>query len=87
MIKKYNNISLMLGIPAFIIQMTGAMKSIPALFGLGTIMLLIAFGFYAKSKGRSPLWGLAAILGIIGVLLLAVLKEKPLENAENPPQK
>ena len=41
----------------------------------GAVLLLIAFGFYAKYKGRSSLWALAGLLSCLGLLLMAVLKD------------
>jgi hypothetical protein len=82
MIAKYNNISLLLGIPGLVIQMAGAVKSNPALFVIGTILLITGFSFYAKAKGRSPAWGLFGLLSWVGILILALLKEKPAQTKQ-----
>jgi len=42
----------------------------------GTVLLLIGFAFYARSKGRNPRWCLLALLSIIGWILLILLKDK-----------
>ena len=42
----------------------------------GTSLAIIGFGYYAKAKGRSMAWGLAGFLGLIGLLILAVLKDR-----------
>lgn len=73
----------MIGIPGLVIQGYSAMKDAYGLFALGTILLVVAFGFYAKSKNRSPAWGLVGLLGIIGLLVLALIKEKP-QNPNSP---
>jgi hypothetical protein len=41
---------------------------------VGTTILLIGFGFYVKSKGRSPAWCLLALLSLAGWLILILLK-------------
>jgi hypothetical protein len=46
-----------------------------AIMVLGCILLFAGVGLYAKSKGRSPLWSVCAILGIIGLLVLAGLRD------------
>lgn len=43
---------------------------------LGFILLLVGFAYYAKMKGRSRAWCLVAFLGIIGLVILACLKDK-----------
>ena len=77
MIAKYNNISLLLGIPGLVIQMAGAVRSMPIVFVIGTILLITGFSFYAKAKGRNPAWGLFGLLSWVGILVLALIKEKP----------
>ncbi len=42
---------------------------------LGTIALLIGLAYYARAKGRSSWWCLFAFLSIIGLLVLACLKD------------
>ena len=43
---------------------------------LGCILLLVGCAYYAKMKGRSPAWCLVSFLGIIGLVILACLKDK-----------
>lgn len=88
MIKRYNNLSFLFFIPGMIAQMAGVILlekhaiSDPLgslALGLaigGTLMALTGFGFYAKAKGRSPFWALAGCIGLSGLLLLAVLKDR-----------
>jgi hypothetical protein len=45
-------------------------------WGVGTVLLLIGLGYYAVAKGRNAVWCLAAILGIFGLIILALLKDR-----------
>jgi hypothetical protein len=45
-------------------------------FFIGTILLIVGLGLYAKAKGYSPLFGLFGLLSIIGVIVLAVLPDR-----------
>ena len=80
MIKEYNRKSFCFGIPGIILQiggnfiMTGNVATAISL--IGTALLLIGFVFYAKAKGRHPAWCLFAFLSIIGLIVLACLKDK-----------
>ncbi|MBN1394535.1 MAG: hypothetical protein JW959_05900 [Pirellulales bacterium] len=87
MIARYNNKSLLFGIPGIILQITGRVGSLPGaesessgLFLLvmlaGTILLLIGLAYYAMAKGRHAAWCLFAFLSIIGLIVLACLKDK-----------
>jgi hypothetical protein len=57
-----------------------------SIYLVGTLLLLIGFGFYVRSKGRSPAWRLLALLSIIGWVILIFLKDKSFSslNQENP---
>jgi hypothetical protein len=57
-----------------------------SIYLVGTLLLLIGFGFYVRSKGRSPAWCLLALLSIIGWVILIFLKDKSFSslNQENP---
>ena len=70
-----------------ILQIAGGLihptRSYPlfAIFGwlitiIGTILLLVGFAFYAKSKGRSIAWSLLALLSIVGWVILILLGDK-----------
>lgn len=88
MIKRYNNLSFLFFIPGMIAQVAGMIMSeehaAPDPIGIlgvvlllgGTALVITGFGFYAKAKGRSPLWGLAGCIGLPGLLMLAVLKDR-----------
>ena len=83
MIARYNNISLGLGAPGLILQVVGnVMASKPenqgtgrVLVALGTLLLIGGLGMYAKAKGRSLAWGLMGFLSIIGLIVLAMLRD------------
>jgi uncharacterized membrane protein YjjB (DUF3815 family) len=47
-----------------------------ALLLVGTVLAIVGFGYYAKAKGRSMAWGLFGFLGLIGLVVLALLKDK-----------
>ncbi len=83
MIKRYNNMSLALGVPGIILQIVGNIMSRnpgQLLLGLllalvGTGLLLAGLAYYALAKGRNPAWCLMAFLSIIGLIVLACLKD------------
>ena len=70
-IKKLNRISLGLAIPGIALQAMG--QAYPLLNIPGLILVLFGFGYYAKMKGRSPVWCLMAFFSCIGLIVLAVL--------------
>ncbi len=87
MIAKYNRLSFVWGVPGIILQIGGNVVSqavqspLVALLGLcialvGTALLLVGIAYYAKAKGRHPVWCLLAFLSLIGLLLLLFLKDK-----------
>lgn len=84
MIARYNNISLALGIPGIILQIAGnVMRTTSAdptlgfvVLLAGTALLISGLGVYANAKGRSPVWGLMDFLSFIGLIVLAILKDR-----------
>ena len=84
MIENYNRLSFVYGIPGLVLQILGNLKaqaadgptfwSVIAL--LGTILLFVGFAYYAKAKGRHWAWCFMALLSIIGLIVLACLKDK-----------
>ncbi len=85
MIKEWNQKSFYFGIPGIILQIVGRIMMNPdggkAGLGLlmalaGTGLLLAGFAYYAKAKGRHPAWCLMAFLSIIGLIVLACLKDR-----------
>ncbi len=87
MIRRYNNLSFALFLPGAALQIiamvmkerSGSEDFSPTsllLLVVGTLMAIAGLGCYAKAKGRSPLWCLAGMLGIIGILLLSILKDE-----------
>jgi hypothetical protein len=84
-IKRYNNLSFLFFIPGVILQIIGLVRQgneqelnpiTTGLLLLGTVLAIIGFGYYAKAKGRSMVWGLAGFLGLIGLVILALLKDR-----------
>ena len=88
MIKHYNNKSFLYFIPGMIMQVAGIVlqgpKDAPGehqglaliLLLVGTVLAFIGFGYYAKAKGRSMAWGLCGFLSLVGLVILALLKDK-----------
>jgi hypothetical protein len=55
-------------------------QSSSALIGVsGIILIVMGCSTQATARGRSPLWGLCGILGPLGILFIAVLKDKEKE--------
>ena len=94
MIAEYNTKSFIFGIPGLILQTAGwfvrdaegfvtPLGSVIALCGTG--LLLVGFIFYAKAKGRHPAWCLVGFLSLIGLIILACLKDKtiPMTSEKN----
>jgi hypothetical protein len=87
MIARYNNISLALGIPGLILQIAANVIRVSSenqylavlAWVAGTALLVGGFVMYAKSKGRSPAWGLMGFLSIIGLIVLAMLEDRTLK--------
>ena len=86
MIAEYNNKSLAFGVPGLVLQIGGNIASsfstdptIAALGGValivGTILLIVGLAYYAIAKGRHPAWCLMGFLSIIGLIVLAYLKD------------
>jgi len=79
MIAQYNRKSFYWGVPGIILQFGGLFVDALQGFGLlGTILLLVGLGYYAKAKGRNWAWGLFAFLPIIGIIVLLCLKDESL---------
>ena len=85
MIAEYNRKSFVFGIPGIILQIAGNFMRTPdgvftplgALVLLaGTVLLLVGLMFYAKAKGRHGAWCLFAFLSLIGLIVLACLKDR-----------
>jgi hypothetical protein len=85
MIKRYNNLSFLYFIPGMILQLVGYVMTensaepnhlAVALLLIGTVLAFIGFGYYARAKGRSMLWGLFGFLSLVGLLILALLKDR-----------
>jgi hypothetical protein len=84
-IKRYNNLSFLFFIPGMIIQGIGYVMTqnsvepnplAVVLLLLGTVLAFMGFGYYARAKGRSMAWGLCGFLSLLGLVILALLKDK-----------
>ena len=63
--KQFNNISLALGIPGWILQIVGGLNERPVVTLIGGILLIAGLAYYAKSKkGTLPgdCWGCCRFL-------------------------
>ena len=88
MIARYNHISLLLGVPGICFEIggrvatmlpnsSGATQALGLLAMLvGTALLLAGFAYYAKAIGRHPAWCRTAWWSILGLIVLACLKDK-----------
>jgi len=47
-----------------------------SIYVAGMAILVVGFGFYVKSKGRSLAWFLLALISIIGWAILILLEDK-----------
>ena len=85
MIKKYNNMSFLYGVPGLVIQVAGGFMEwgdmmIPGMGRLvalvGLVLFIVGLCYYAKAKGREATWGLMGLLSLIGLIVLACLKDR-----------
>ena len=51
-----------------------------ALLPVGTILLIVGLGYYAKAKGQSAVWCLMGFLSLLGLIVLACLKDRAKEG-------
>lgn len=75
MIKEYNSKSLAFGIPGLILQSIFLFLN-PLISLIGSILLIIGLGYYAKGKGYPGYLGLLGLLSWLGIVILALLKDK-----------
>jgi hypothetical protein len=89
MIAEYNTKSFVFGIPGLVLQTVGyfirdaegVMTPLGFIIAIcGTVLLLVGFIFYAKAKGRHPAWCMFGLLSIIGLIVLACLKDKSISQ-------
>ncbi len=96
MIKRYNNISLLIGAPAIAIQIGGVLMRSTAnpgspedLMGAilmvgGGILLIIGLAFFAKSRGHSAWFGLVGLLSFPGMIILHFLEDRSCDIESGP---
>ena len=82
MIKKYTNLSMMFGVPGFILQGFLFVPSLKLLGLLGIALFVTGLVFYAKSVGHYPAWGLLGLLGWFGIIGIMCLRDKTLTQEE-----
>jgi hypothetical protein len=70
MIARYNRWSFVFGVPG-VFTFSGAL-----LLVFGTVLLMIGLVYYAKARGQSPAWCIAAFLSIFSLGLLLLLGDK-----------
>ena len=75
MIAKYNKLSFVWAIPGLIIQVVGRLNENPLIMLVGVVLIIVGLAYYAMAKGRTPAWGLMGFLSIIGLIVLACLKD------------
>jgi hypothetical protein len=79
MIARYNRWSFVFGVPGIILQIAGTFIGPWGAYSsilLGTVLLMIGLGYYAKAKGQSFAWCAAGFLSVLGLLLLLLLEDK-----------
>ena len=80
MIKKYNRLSLIFGIPGFFLQGLLFVWGQEVWGLLGILLFMIGLALHAKALGRRPLWGLLGALSWFSVLVFVFLKDKTQEK-------
>lgn len=82
MTREYNRKSFAYGVPGLLLWVIG-LFFYPPIALIGTVLIIGGIAYYAKSKGRHPLWGLLGLLGIFGFIPLLFFKDyTKKENAE-----
>ena len=85
MIKRYNRISLAVGLPGAIIQFIGLEMRTPVghvTMAIGTILLMVGLAYYLKAKGHTPVWCLLAFLSWIGIIILFFFQDRLKQQTE-----
>lgn len=84
MSKKENSLSLLFGVPGFVLQIYGyflmreGFDVLPLLLAIaGSILLLVGLAYYALAKGHNPALALLAVIPFIGLFVLALLPDEP----------
>jgi hypothetical protein len=82
MIKAYNRMSFMLGIPGIIIQVLGLFMVFTGnnrgwlMAVMGSGLFVAGLAYYAKAKARSPWWCLLGLFSLLGMIILAVMPDE-----------
>jgi hypothetical protein len=92
MIKKYYKLSLLLGLPGFLLHViavnlavgimmssTGTAPTVAiacVILLAGSVPFIVGLGYSAKAKGRHPAWALLGFLGLFGLIMLALMRDR-----------
>ncbi len=79
-----NRKSLAIGVPGIALQIGGRIMQMQhpdqsmwlLVMLVGTVLLIVGLSFYAKAKGHHAAWGLMGLLSLIGLIVLACLKDR-----------
>jgi hypothetical protein len=80
MIKPYHDMALMFAIPGFMVQTYGVITQQQQITLLGAFAYISGLGFFAKSKGWHPAWGLLGVFSLLGLIALQFFKDKTKEE-------
>jgi len=85
MIKKYNRLSLIFGVPGFFLQGFLFIWGQEVWGLLGVLLFMLGVSFHARSLGRTAWWGLIGCLSWFSLMVLIFLKDK--SSPSKPPAK
>ena len=72
-LKRLNSLIFVACVPGLVLQGLGQDGQYPLLWPVGWFLFAVGVAFYARSRGRSLVWGLLGALSCIGMLILAFL--------------
>ncbi|WP_437292638.1 hypothetical protein [Sorangium sp. So ce426] len=80
-LSRYSNLSLLCGVPGFLLQSVGRAMDNAAISLLGVALFITALVYYAKMRGRSGAWGIVGVVTCVGLALLYFLPKHCLNCA------
>ncbi len=87
MIKAYNRMSFVLGIPGLLIQALGLYMVEGTgnsrgwlIVAIGGIVFMVGLAYYAKAKTRSPWWCLLGLFSLLGMIILAIMPDESYDD-------
>ncbi|MEM1031049.1 MAG: hypothetical protein AAGA56_10105 [Myxococcota bacterium] len=79
-IARRNRKSLLIGGPGILLQVlagTGALGEYGGMLSIvGSVLLLVGLGHYARARGQSPWFALLGLLSLLGFIALAILPRR-----------